>query len=282
MINGLHHVTAIAGDAQRNIDYYTGVLGLRLVKVTVNYDDPGGYHFYYGDEQASIGTLVTHFPIVGGRHGQPGAGQAIEMAYAVPDLSRYAHLGETTERFGQKVIAFQDPDGIGLAFVEAPGDLRLHSVTLLEREIEPTESLLIGEMGVTFEAEEGGRRRYRTGDCYVDLLIDPGAWPGRMGVGVIHHTAFRTENEATQLEHRSRLQALGANVSPVRDRQYFRSIYFFEPGGALFEIATEGPGIGIDETVEELGSSLKLPPMYEDQRAQIEAKLPKIRVPRRD
>jgi glyoxalase family protein len=306
-ITGIHHVTAIAGDPQNNIDFYTGVLGLRLVKLTVNFDDPGTYHFYYGDGAGSPGTILTFFPWPGAVRGQHGVGQVRETAFAVPKdaldfwserLTEYGIAAtRQADRFGEGVIAFEDPDGLRLEIIgtgnisetvvwqDAPVSpefaLRgFHSVTLPERFTDATGMLLTHAMGLEFIGEEDNRRRYRAhGDSagqFIDVLNIPEGAPGRVAVGTIHHLAWRTASDVEQEHWQNDLSKLGLGVSSVMDRIYFHSIYYREPGGALFEIATDPPGFTFDETLAELGSHLRLPPWLETARSQIEQAVPPI------
>ena len=259
MLLGLHHVTALAGDPQVNLDYYTQVLGLRLVKRTVNFDDPGSYHFYFGDPGGRPGTLLTFFP---GFHRQMrrGAGQAVSVAYALP----------------QPAGATPDPDGLDLQLVDS-ASRALHSITLCEREIEPTAAFL-EMLGFRPVNTQGNRHRFELagGRAPIEVLHEPQAERGKLGAGAIHHVAFRVADEAAQLDWRDRLMTAGVRVSPVKDRAYFHSIYFREPGGVLFEIATDGPGFLIDEPADALGTSLCLPPWLEPSRESIQARLSPI------
>ena len=309
-IAGIHHVTAVAGDAQRNHDFYTGALGLRLVKRTVNFDDPGTYHFYFGDERGRPGTILTFFPWAGIARGRPGTGEVCATSFAVPgdSLGAWARrlraagvaARPVIERFGEPVLAFEDPDGMPLELVEAawagdaraatlaaaPGDspapaiAGLHSATLHLRSRERTEALLTATLGLEPAGEEAGRRRFRgaaTGaGTVLDTVESPGAPRGDLGAGSVHHIAWRTRDDAAQAEWLERLPNLGLRVTPVQDRQYFRSIYFREPGGVLFEIATDPPGFATDETSDRLGEALKLPPWLEPDRAKIERALPPL------
>lgn len=306
-VPGIHHVTAVASDPQRNVGFYTDVLGLRLVKQTVNFDDTSTYHLYYGDEAGSPGTVLTFFPFGTGYRGEPGKGQPVATSFAIPDGAvdywldrlddRGVERGDPTERFGQRVVPFEDHDGQPLELVTTETDVDpwtagpvdperavrgFHGVTLHSADPEATATVLevlgfertdrAGDR-IRFEAD-GGRGRT------VDLLDRPDAAPGRPGAGTVHHLAFRTADEETQSAWRERLSAtdLPLRVTPVKDRQYFQSIYFREPGGILFEIATEGPGFDVDEPVAELGSELKLPPWLEDDRDRLAARLPDISV----
>ncbi len=312
---GLHHVTAITSDAQKNVDFYTGVLGLRLVKLTVNFDDPSSYHLYYGDEHGTPGTILTFFAWPGAHRGRIGAPQVTTTAYNVPAKSlefwtkRFAerNLSATSirERFGERFIAVMDPDGLQLELIEsknAPDDrawkgggvpmehaLRgFHSATLSEEGHEYTARLLTDTMGFATGAIEGNRFRYELSEspgdgkvsARVDLLCVPDGRRGAMGAGVVHHVAFRAVDDAAQLEWHRKLIGAGSNVSPVMDRSYFHSIYFREPGGVLFEIATDGPGFAIDESVQTLGSKLQLPRQYEPMRRELEGYLPKLNLPK--
>jgi len=304
---GIHHITAIASDPRKNVDFYTRVLGLRFVKKSVNQDDPGTYHLYYGDYAGSPGTILTFFPWAGVPRGRPGHGQAYATAYSVPAGSlpfwqdRFAKLGVETgaleTRFGDQVLTFFDPDGLRLELVaSAEADSRapapspdvpvehairgFHSSTLGLTNAKATSALLVGTMGYRQVAQAGARTRYTvaTGGpgTYVDLLTDPALPRGLNGAGTIHHVAFRTPEDSDQKIALSALQAGGLAVSPVIDRAYFKSIYYREPAGVLFEIATDQPGFAIDEPVESLGTKLSLPPRLEPQRSEIEAALPKL------
>jgi glyoxalase family protein len=289
-IPGIHHVTALAGDPQRNLDFYTGVLGLRLVKLTVNFDDPGTYHLYYGDAQGTPGTILTFFPWPGAPKGRQGAGQTSSIAFAAPAAS----LAYWAERLGNPSangrIAFHDPDGLPLEIV-AEGDgggnaiTGFHGVTLSESGYESTARLLTETFGYRLISEEGNRFRYAAAvpdakAAHIDLLCQPDARNGAMGVGTVHHVAFRAESDAIQREWQKEIGRLKYNVTPVLDRQYFHSIYFREPGGVLFEIATDPPGFTTDETPGNLGTHLKLPPWLEVNRAEIERILPPLRLPK--
>ncbi|SNZ16224.1 glyoxalase family protein [Natronoarchaeum philippinense] len=303
---GLHHVTAMAGDPQRNADFYVGTLGLRFVKRTVNHDDTGTYHFYFGDEVGTPGTNITFFPWPeSGRSGQFGAGQTRDTAYAIrPDSLEYwtdrlddrGVEFERTERFDETVLRFEDPDGIGLELVATdladdaevqpwadgpvPVEHQLrgfHGVTLGVAEFGPTESVLTDVLGYELDRQADGRRRYRAADggphSIVDL-VETDAGRGQMGVGTVHHVAFMAEDEAEQEQYREAFAERGLRATTIVDRTYFRSIYCREPGGVLFEIATTGPGFTVDEDIDELGSSLVLPERLEAKREAIEAQLP--------
>ncbi len=309
-ILGLHHVTAIAGNPQTNVDFYTGVLGLRLIKKTVNFDDPGTYHLYYGDGVGSPGTIMTFFPWPGVRRGAVGTGQTSATAFAVPEQSLdfwRQHLEESLvrtdeiERFGVRGLAFADPDGLQLELlasaaaddgrtpwdgssVPAAHAIRgFDGITLLHADSAATQQLLVGAMGFRMLAEDGLRVRYQSGDggsgTYVDLLRDPTAAPGRVAGGTVHHVAFRVADDDAQAEWQNRLFGAGHPTTDVKDRMYFHSIYFREPGGVLFELATDTPGFATDERVDELGSGLRLPPWLERARDRIEEALPPIEGP---
>jgi glyoxalase family protein len=308
-ILGIHHVTAISGDPQGNVDFYAGVLGLRMVKVTVNFDDPGTYHFYYGDEGGNPGTLFTVFPWPGAHRGRRGTGQTTATAFSIPKESvlfwmnrLHAHdvdVEGPAERFGEQVITLFDPDGMQLELVATGSDSRpgwpggpvpqehsirgFHGVTVAEDDPRLTVQLLTGVMGFRQAAQEGNRTRYEVAEggvsTYVDVLHVPGAKHDIVAVGTVHHVAWRTPNDEQQEAWRETLEQLGAGVTPVKDRQYFRSIYFREPGGVLFEIATDPPGMTLDENLEELGSNLKLPPQYEYMRPQLERRLTPVEIP---
>jgi glyoxalase family protein len=308
-IAGLHHLTAIVGDPQQNIDFYTCVLGQRLVKQTVNFDDPGTYHLYYGDEVGTPGTILTFFPWPGAPQGRRGTGQIIDISFSIPAsaldywVNRLSQHGVAitgpTARFNEQVIAFTDPHGLSLELVasqdadprrgwkqgpvpEAYAIRGFSCITLAETRHEHTASLLTDLLGFRLIAQEGHRFRYETGaggpGARVDVLSSPDQPRGRIAVGTVHHVAWRTEDDAHQLNWRHHLMDHGYEVTPVRDRQYFHSIYFNEPGGVLFEIATDPPGFSIDEPVEQLGTSLKLPPWLESSRSQIEKVLLPIHV----
>ena len=307
-ITGIHHVTAIAGEPQRNLDFYTQVLGLRLVKLTVNFDDPGTYHFYFGDAKGTPGSILTFFPWAGVPRGRVGTGQVAATSFAVPAgsldywrerlASHEAH--EEAPRFGESVLRFEDPDGLPLEIVAtgsaasttawrggsvdaAHAIAGFHSATLLEEGYEKTAALLEKVMGLTHVATAGNRYRYRMGAggaaSIVDVVCAPDSKPGRLGAGTVHHIAWRTPDDAQQLAWRKRLVGDGYNVSPVMDRTYFHSIYYREPGGILFEIATDPPGFALDEPAEHLGEGLMLPPQVEPYRKSLEHALPPLTLP---
>jgi glyoxalase family protein len=306
-MNGIHHITAIASDPQANLDFYQKLLGQRLVKKTVNFDDPGTYHFYFGDEIGTPGTILTFFPWPGAVGGRRGNGEVAATAYNIhSDSVDYWHKrlvdhdispGERQTRFGADVIPFQDPDGMiiemivndSLASIQAwqeshiPAEHALrgfHGATLWVGEAQPTADLLTNSLGYTFIGQEGQRQRFQApgeaAGLYIDLLERPGELYGRLGAGSVHHIAFRAKDDDEQARYLSALRGDGYNVTPVKDRQYFHSIYFRAPSGVLFEIATDPPGFLIDETVAELGSGLRLPPWLESQRPRISKILPEV------
>ena len=294
---GIHHITAIAGDPQRNLDFYTEALGLRLVKRTVNFDDPGSYHFYFGDKIGTPGTIMTFFPWPGARRGARGSGQVTTVSFAVPRNSmafwkerlRATHVTaeEIKGRFGCNALRFLDADGLQLEIVASANEessseraIRGFAAPTLEvRSPEKTEKLLTEILGFEFVAEENNRRRFRGGgsnaSAEIDLVSSEAGF-GQIAAGTVHHIAFRAADDDEQLKMREQLVARGLNVTPVIDRQYFHSIYFREPNGILFEIATDGPGFLIDEPADALGETLKLPPTYEPKRNEIERALPTI------
>ena len=303
---GIHHVTAIAGDPQDNVDFYAGILGLRLVKKTVNFDDPNTYHLYYGDRAGNPGTIMTFFAWPGAMHGQAGTGQVTATSFAIPEdslaywMERLVQHGVRYERperrLDETVLPLSDPDGLTIELVTRPGGefepwegspvpqehaIRgISGVTLSEETAKETGDLLTGFLGFERAAEEGdgGRVRYAAGESFADVV--EASTPGVEAVGTVHHVAWRAPDEETQKAWREEIEARGFNVTPVLDRKYFRSIYFREPGGVLFEIATDAPGFPVDEPASELGETLKLPPWLDERRADIEASLPPIRPPR--
>lgn len=303
-MSGLHHVTAIAGDAARNLDFYTRVLGLRLVKKTVNYDDPGTYHLYFGDDAGSPGTILTFFPWEHVPQGRGGLGLTHETQFRVPETAlgywthRFVELGVPHEaiekRFGESVLAFKDPDGLGLALVGVsdaanepafdgngvPADAAIrgfHGAQLLLADTAPTAGVL-SVLGYEEVGREGSVTRFKARDARLAAIIDireaKGFLAGRMGRGSVHHLAFRAKDDQEQAEMRRRLvEEHKMHVTEQIDRNYFRSMYFKEPGGIIFEIATDQPGFAIDEPADKLGQTLALPPFLEARRAQIEAHL---------
>ncbi|WP_420392188.1 ring-cleaving dioxygenase [Acuticoccus sp.] len=300
-IPGLHHLTAICGAPQANLDYYVRRLGQRLVKRTVNFDDPGTYHLYYADRTGTPGTIMTFFPFADAAPGRAGPGMATAVAYRLPVgelegwMARLAEDGEDFrgpfERFGARAIALRDPDGLTVELIEDPGAREpmdgFHSVTLWCDDPEPTARVLTELFGYEAhgEARDGEATRLRFAapggarGAVVDLLHIDAHGIARPGAGTIHHVAFRAESDDVQRMWRERVRAFGLSVTPVIDRQYFNAIYFREPGGVLFEIATDPPGFAVDEAQEALGSALKLPERYEPRRDDIERRLPPITVP---
>lgn len=297
-VPGIHHVTFVAGDPERNLVFYTEVLGLRLVKKTVNFDDPSTYHLYYGDEVGTPGTLLTFFPFGEGRSGRTGRGQATATRLTVPERS----LAYWRERFddhgvdhepveSREGVAFEDPDGQRLELVPGSNDginpwddspvpvehaIRgVDGVTLHPTDPETT-AVVLENLGYERREDSGGRLRFEAPGgraAAIDVRTDEGP-AGTGGAGTVHHVAFRTDDDASQAAWRERLTEAGLQVTPRKDRRYFRSIYFREPGGILFEIATDGPGFDRDEPVAALGENLTLPPWLEDDRESIERGLP--------
>lgn len=307
-ILGLHHITAIAGEAQRNYDFYTRVLGTRLVKKTVNFDDPGTYHFYYGDEVGTPGSILTFFPWEGIQQGRTGTGMATEIGYSVPagslpfwqDRFRQSGVkhGEVGERFGETFLPLQDPDGLLLnLIVPTAGDERkpwvseavtgevatkgFHSVVLTLRNITATAKILTDIFGYRQVSQEGSRYRFVTDAIstanIVDLVEDPSGRPGVNAGGTNHHVAFRVKDDNILMEFREQVRSAGLNITEKIDRNYFYSLYFREPGGVLFELASDNPGFATDESVSELGTHLMLPPQYERSRKKIEEVLPALK-----
>ncbi len=294
-IAGLHHVTAISGPPQPNVDFYIRDMGQRLVKKTVNFDAPDVWHLYYGDQQAAPGSILTFFPFVGARAGRTGPGMASAFAYGVSPAafdSWAARLqGRTDARFGARVLELADPDGLQVELIEdttasaQPG--AFHSATLWLENPEPTARLLIDGFGYAEAGSErgAGGERLRLelpgqgAGRVIDLWRANSPAQGAPGAGTIHHIAFRARDDAHQDDLRERLIGLGMQVTPRIDRQYFNAIYFREPGGVLFEVATDPPGFDVDEPMADLGTALKLPPQYESRRAQIESALPPFTVP---
>lgn len=286
---GIHHVTAISGAAHENYKFYTEVLGQRLVKKTVNFDDPGVYHLYYGDRTGSPGTLMTFFPY-GGPQARKGHSQVSVSAYPVKELyvwkARLEAFGvEVVEsaRFGQAYVSFLDPHGMGLEIFESESGesapYRIGGATLEVKHLGPEQGLL-DLLGFEKEAEEKGRYRYRSatrGDYLEVVESDQPAASG--GAGSVHHIALRVENDAAQREWLQALRKAGYQVSPVMDRTYFHSIYFRSPNGILFELATDPPGMLIDESEETLGSQLILPEQYEKYREKLESVLEPLEEP---
>lgn len=309
-IPGLHHVTAISGPPQANVDFYVGTLLQRLVKKTVNFDAPDTYHLYYGNRRAEPGTILTFFPFADAGPGRAGPGMASAVAYSVPrgglEAWMMAFAGAAidfdgpSERFGERMIALNDPDGLRIELIETdrgtadtavsedtPVDGGFHSVTLWLDHPDRTAALLTDVFGYSAagEATDGGETRHRfvakgagRGSA-IDLITSTAAEIGRQGTGSIHHVAFRAENDAVQRAWQETLRGKGFDVTPQIDRQYFNAIYFREPGGVLFEIATDPPGFATDEPMETLGQALKLPEQHEHLRDRIERVLPPLALP---
>ena len=305
-ILGLHHITAIAENAKRNLDFYTQVLGVRLVKKTVNFDDPGTYHFYFGNEEGAPGTILTFFPWEGIGKGSNGSGLATHIGYSVPKGSlefwknRFQQFNvnfEEGEIFGEKLISFNDPDGLQIQFIESsrPDDRKVwttddikdenalkgfHNITLTLKKADPTIKVLTDIFGYDLQKQEGERYRFATDAIdtanLVDIIENDKIAAGRNAAGTNHHVAFRVKDDNVLMEFREKVMSAGLSITPKIDRDYFYSLYFREPGGVLFEIATDNPGFTVDEPLKELGQNLKLPKQYEAMRTQIEEALPKL------
>jgi glyoxalase family protein len=307
---GIHHVTAVANDPQRNVDFYLRILGLRLVKLTVNYDAPDTYHLYYGDEAGHPGTILTFFPWPGVPRGRRGTGQATTTSLSVPEVSlgywkqrleaAAIDVREAKTRMDEDALSFEDPDGLLIELVAHAGtDPRppwerspipaehairgLYAVTLTESGYEDTAALLTSTLGFRLVTESGNRFRFDIGDggpgARVDVVCQPEAPRGMVSAGTVHHVAWRAPDAQSQAAWRAELVDQGCNVTPIIDRNYFQSIYFREPGGVLLEIATDPPGFAIDEPLLELGRTLRLPPWLEPDREQIERALPPLHLP---
>ncbi len=307
---GIHHITAIATDPQRNLDFYTQVLGLRLVKRTVNFDDPGTYHLYFGDRTGRPGTIITFFPWPGARRGTRGTGQVVATSFAIGAQSigywsdRLKKEGgiaaEKFRRFDEEGVRFVDPDGLLLELIAsadlddvdlnfagaAPDKFAIRAFRAPTLEVQKAKSTerLLTMFGFDLIAKEGSRCRFalneRSTSAHVDVIERPDGQFGNIAAGTVHHIAFRAANDEEQLQWRKQIVDLGLQVTPVIDRQYFHSIYFREPNGILFEIATDGPGFAVDETVDQLGGSLKLPKLLEAERKSIEQVLPPLELRR--
>ncbi|QNA45881.1 ring-cleaving dioxygenase [Lacibacter sediminis] len=306
-ILGLHHITAITDSAKRNVEFYTNVLGLRMVKKTVNFDDPNTYHFYFGDEVGTPGSILTFFPWEGIGRGTAGSGMATAIGYSVPQgsldfwIERFNKFdvphGNITSSFGEKMLPFEDPDGLKINFIESKSaDNRkpwetaevkashatrgFHSIVLTVKNITTTAEILTGVFGYAFSKQEGNSYRYTTDAiehaAIVILVEAPKLARGNHAAGTNHHVAFRVKDEDVLMEYREKILQRGLNITQKINRDYFFSLYFREPGGVLFELATENPGFATDETVAELGTSLQLPAQYEAYREKIEATLPKL------
>jgi glyoxalase family protein len=309
-VNGLHHITAISGPPQENIDFYTGILGMRLVKKSVNQDDPGTYHLFYADAEGHPGADLTFFPWVHMAPSRMGHGLVVETSLEIPAasldywsarLEGYGvALGSVENRFGDRVLPLIDPHGMRVALVEpaaprprlftpwddsaVPLDRQirgLYSARLWEREAAPTTTFLTGVMGFEHLGTQDGWMRYGFPDAAggVDVRETPSERRGAWGVGCVHHLAWRVDDDAHEAAMRATVEAAGARPTPVIDRFWFKSVYFKEPGGVLFELATDGPGFAIDEDPHHLGESLILPPWLEPNRAVIEAALDPVKLP---
>jgi glyoxalase family protein len=307
MQNGIHHVTAIARSAPRNLDFYTRVLGLRLVKKTVNFDDPGTYHLYYGDEIGRPGTILTFFPWEHVAPGRLGVGLTQETAFRVPEASigfwthRFVEGGvphrAPEKRFGQSVLPFKDPDGMSLALIgvagaenepawsdDVPAEHAIRGfagVTLMLDDAAPTGAILTDVLGFAETGREGNLVRFQADGAgvggNVDIRVANGFLPGAMGGGSVHHLAFRAADDVAQAEMVEKLaENHRIRTTEQLDRNYFRSVYFREPGGILFEIATDEPGFAVDEPAASLGQALKLPGFLEPRRKHIEEVLPEL------
>ncbi|WPU92903.1 ring-cleaving dioxygenase [Mucilaginibacter sabulilitoris] len=306
-INGIHHITAIAGSAKRNYDFYTRVLGLRLVKKTVNFDDPQTYHLYYGDKFGTPGTILTFFPWEGITAGRRGARQATEIGYSVPEgsldfwLKRFevnnVIYNKPAEKFGEQYLTVLDPDGLKLELiVPKTSDKRLpwetnevkaenatrgfHNITITTNKIDATAKILTDVFGYKLLEQHVNRFRFVTdavdNAAIVDLVEVAGEIAGHVAGGSVHHVAFRVKNDQILMEYREKIAGLGLNITEKIDRNYFYSLYFREPGGVLFELATDNPGFSVDEPVDQLGTGLKLPAQYENIREDIEKSLPSL------
>jgi len=307
-ILGLHHITAIAVDAQRNYDFYTKVLGLRMLKKTVNFDDPQTYHFYFGDGVGTPGSILTFFPWPGVKQGKNGTGMATGIGYSVPEGSlefwkeRFEKFNVThhgiSKKFGEDFLRIQDPDGLNLELIipkhkderkpwetadvkENVAIKGFHYVTLTLKDHKATAEILTDVLGYDLEGTEKNLFRFKTNAienaAIVDILEDPKAERGQNAGGTNHHVAFRVKDEETLMAFREKVLQKGLQITEKINRDYFFSLYFREPGGVLFEIATDNPGFATDETLEELGSSLQLPDRYKGARAQIEKALPELK-----
>lgn len=309
-VNGLHHITAISGPAQENLDFYAGVLGMRLVKKSVNQDDPGTLHLFYADADGAPGTDLTFFPWAEYAAPRPGHGLTAEVGLEVPSgsleywagrLDRYGVTYSPAQtRFGERALPFVDPHGLKVALVEAgagrgrrstpwdgspvPGDRQirgLHGAQVWEREAEPTVTFLTDVLGFERLAEDNGWVRFGFMDApgVIDVKETPGERRGAWGVGAVHHLAWRVDDLDHQMAMRQRVEASGRRPTPVIDRFWFKSVYFLEPGGVLFEMATDGPGFAVDEDPAHLGEALILPPFLESRRPEIERVVPRLTPP---
>jgi glyoxalase family protein len=309
-VRGIHHITAIAGPAQENLDFYAGILGMRLVKRSINQDDPGTYHLFYADAEGHPGSDLTFFPWAQLAPPRMGHGLAVEVALEVPAdslpwwqarLERYGvKSGAIERRFGDTVLPVVDPHGLRLALTESARGVRrtftpwddsvvpvehqirgLYGAQLWERELAPSVDFITSVLGFVRLGEENGWVRYGFTDApgIVDLRATPDARRGAWGVGSVHHLAWAVADDEEQLRVRAQVEDGGSRATPVIDRFWFKSVYFKEPGGVLFELATEGPGFSVDEDPAHLGESLVLPPWFEPSRTEIERHLPPLKMP---
>lgn len=309
-IAGVHHITAISGEPQPNIDFYTGVLGMRFIKQTVNQDDPFTYHLYYGDSIGRPGSVWTFFPWPGARRGKRGVGQVTAAPFSIPEnaldywMERFAEqaidFSGPTERFDETVLSLRDPDGLEIELVTNP-DIRdfevwehspvpaeyairgFYGATLTLKKKDATEHLIRDIFGFRFIGSEGSRHRFKADSdssaATVDLVELPDATFGQVAVGSVHHIAWQVPDAAEQEKWRQEVEQLGFQITPIIDRFYFKSVYFREHGGVLFELATDGPGFAVDEPEDRLGEKLVLPPWLEKNRQVIEHNLPPIKIP---
>jgi glyoxalase family protein len=306
-IKGIHHITAIAGNAKRNVDFYTNTLGLHLVKKTVNFDDPSTYHLYYGDQVGSPGTILTFFPWEGITTGRRGARQATEIGYSVPKGSldfwvnrldtHNVTYNKVADKFGEQYLTLLDPDGLKLELtvaknadnreawvtdeVKAENAIKgFHNITITTNKMQPTADILTGVFGYKLLEQHVNRFRFITdaveNAAIVDLVEVAGEIAGHVAGGSVHHVAFRVSDEKTLMAYREKIEKLGLHITDKIDRNYFYSLYFREPGGVLFEIATDNPGFAVDEPADELGTHLMLPAQYESRRTEIEKNLPQL------
>jgi len=311
-VRGLHHVTVVAGDPQENVEFYTGVMGMRLVKKSVNQDAPDTYHLFYADGVGSPGTDLTFFPWPDLPKSQPAPGQIVEVPFAVPPNSleywqqRFDEHGVTTgaleTRFGERTLSFEDPHGLRLALVETDDERDftpwehspvpeahqvrgMHSVRMWQRELQRTEVVLTRVLGFEKVGEDDGWHRYEVrgggSGAFAEVkVVEPPS--GRVqvgGTGSVHHAAWRVRDTDEEKELRQFIARVGLQPTGLIDRFWFTSVYFREPGGVLFELATDGPGFTADESLGDLGTSLVLPPWMEDRRDEIEAGLPELEMP---
>lgn len=306
-ILGLHHITAIAGEAKRNFNFYTRTLGLRLIKKTVNFDDPTTYHLYYGDQAGSPGTIITFFPWQGMEPGRRGARQVTEVGYSVAEssfdfwLKRFdTHniiYNKVSEKFGERYLTFIDPDGLKSELIASGkpdnrvpwqteditadnGIKGFYNVTITTNSLQPTADVLTNVFGYRLLESQVNRFRFITDAVetanIVDLVEIPSEKAGHIAAGSVHHVAFRVKDETVLMQFRDKIAAAGLNITEKIDRNYFYSLYFREPGGVLFELATDNPGFSVDESPDQLGLALKLPEQFEKHREEISAQLPKL------